>query len=56
MRDGDRRLLNRDGRPAARGELERLSRALAPYGRERQGVRAYDKLGFAFALNAFTPQ
>lgn len=49
-------IFNLDGRRVERGELDKLSRALAPYGSERQGVRAYDRIGLAFALDAFTPE
>ncbi len=49
-------VLRLNGEPVDRGDLARLAQALAPYGRERQGSRAYDEAGLAFALDAFTSE
>ena len=46
----------RDGRPASRGEIERVARVLGMYGRERQLIRVEGSVAFAYAHFTDTPE
>lgn len=49
-------IFNRDGRPVAREDIERVARALAIYGPERQTVRLMGPVAFAYAHFTATPE
>ncbi len=49
-------IFQRDGAPVDRSDIERMGRALAPYGHEFRRTVTDGPVGLACALNAFTPE
>ena len=49
-------IFHRDGRPVDRGDIERVARALAMYGPERQSVRLLGNVAFAYTHFTNTPE
>ena len=49
-------LINFDGRPVEKRDLERAANALKPYGPDRSGVMASNNMGFVHTLMRMTPE
>jgi asparagine synthase (glutamine-hydrolysing) len=49
-------VLNFDGSPVARSELERVANVLKPYGADRQAILTRENAGFVFCLDSATPE